>query len=147
MEQISLALFSIGNGVLKLLGELDPHKSTGPPDEVSAKLLKELAEEVADPLVLIFNASLTQESVPDDWKHATITPLYKGGNKNRSEAESYRPISLTSITCKIVEHVLHSHMINHLEREGILPDTQHGFRKHRSCETQMLQTVDSSFAK
>ena len=54
------------NGVLKLLRELDPHKSTGP-DEVSAKLLKEIAEEVADPLVLIFNASLTQESVPDDW--------------------------------------------------------------------------------
>ena len=45
-----------------------------------------------------------------------------------------------------MEHVLHSHMINHLEREGILTDTQHGFRKNRSCETQLLQTVDS-FAK
>ena len=133
------------NGVLKLLREIDTHKSTGP-DNVSAKLLHELAEEVADPLVLIFNASLTQGRVPDDWKHATITPLYKGGNKNRSVAESYRPISLTSISCKIMEHVLHSHMINHLEREGILTDTQHGFRKNRSCETQLLQTVDS-FAK
>ncbi|MEO0685391.1 MAG: reverse transcriptase family protein, partial [Cyanobacteria bacterium J06649_11] len=99
------------NGVLKLLREIDTHKSTGP-DEVSARLLHELAEEVADPLVLIFNASL----------------------------------SLTSITCKIMEHVLHSHMINHLEREGILTDTQHGFRKNRSCETQLLQRVDS-FAK
>ena len=118
----------------------------GPVGADIAELLHELAEEVADPLVLIFNASLTQGRVPDDWKHATITPLYKGGNKNRSVAESYRPISLTSISCKIMEHVLHSHMINHLEREGILTDTQHGFRKNRSCETQLLQTVDS-FAK
>jgi len=129
------------NGIIKLLKDLNPHKASGP-DGVSARILKECANEVADGLVFLFNASLKQGKIPDDWRHANITPLFKGGNKNRSKAENYRPISLTSVTCKIMEHVIHSQVINHLEKNGSLSDTQHGFRKSRSCETQLLQTVD-----
>ena len=98
---------------------------------------------MTDGLVLLFNASLKQGRIPKDWKHATITPLYKGGNKNRSKAENYRPVSLTSVTCKVLEHVIHSHVISHLEANGSLTDTQNGFRKKRSCETQLLQTIDT----
>jgi len=130
------------NGIIKLLKELNPHKACGP-DTVGARILKECADQLADGLVLLFNASLKQGRIPDDWKHATVTPLFKGGNKNRSKAENYRPISLTSVSCKVMEHVIHSHVISHLEANGSLTDTQHGFRKKRSCETQLLQTIDT----
>ena len=108
--------------------------------------MKECAEQVADTYVLLFNASLKQKTIPDDWKHALVTPIHKGNNKSKSQAENYRPVSLTSITCKLLEHVIHSHVINHLEEQQILTDSQHGFRKKRSCETQLLITVNQ-FAK
>ena len=128
------------NGILKLLKQLDPTKASGP-DGISTRMLKECCNEVVEALVLIFSASLKQGKVPDDWKNAIITPLYKGGNKNRSKAENYRPVSLTSVTCKLMEHIVHSHIMRHFDHEHILSDTQHGFRKNRSCETQLIQTV------
>ena len=123
------------NGVLKLLSELDPGKASGP-DGISTKILKESSNIICDAVVMIFQASLSQAKIPDDWRKASITPLYKGGNKARSNPESYRPVSLTSVLCKILEHIIHSHIINHLEHHNVLTDRQHGFRKNRSCETQ-----------
>jgi len=131
------------NGIIKLLKDLNPHKANGP-DSVSARILKECANQVVDFLVLLFNASLKQGKIADDWRHAVITPLFKGGNKNPFKAENYHSISLTSVTCKILEHVIYSHVINHLEKNGCLSDAQHGFRKFKSCETQLLQTVMTS---
>ena len=128
------------NGILKLLKGLDPSKASGP-DGVSTRILKECSDEIADALLLVFTASLKQGKIPDDWRRATITPLYKGGNKNRSKAENYRPVSLTSTTCKIMEHIIYSHIMQHFDKEHILSNTQHGFRKYRSCETQLIQTV------
>ena len=71
-----------------------------------------------------------------------ITPIHKGGNKNKTVAENYRPVSLTSVTCKVLEHIVHSHVISHLDNHNVLHDTQHGFRRKRSCETQVLKTVN-----
>ena len=129
------------NGVQKLLSELDPSKANGP-DGISTRVLKECADIISKPLTLIFQASLKQSKIPDDWRKATITPLYKGNNKSRSNPESYRPVSLTSVLCKTLEHIIHSHIINHLEQQNILTDRQHGFRKKRSCETQLVKTVN-----
>ena len=64
--------------------------------------------------------------------------MYK---KNRHDPANYRPISLTAITCKIIEHIIHSQVIQHLDNNGILTDKQFGFRKRRSCDTQLLLTV------
>ena len=128
------------NGILKLLNELNPSKASGP-DDISARILKECSEVIVDTLILIFTASLQQGKIPEEWKKATISPLFKGGNKNRAKAENYRPISLTSVTCKIMEHIIHSHVMNHLEKGKFLAEEQHGFRKNRSCETQLIQTV------
>ena len=58
-----------------------------------------------------------------------MTPIFKGGNKERSKAENYRPISLTSITCKVLEHIIHRNIISHLDQQRILTDVQHGFCK------------------
>ena len=110
--------------VRKLLQELDPHKATGP-DNIPAKLLKQTASQIAPLLVLIFQASINQGKLPDDWKLAYITPIFKKGN--RRSAANYWPISITSICCKVLEHILHSHIFTHLESFNILYEHQHGF--------------------
>ena len=56
---------------------------------------------------------------------------------------NYRPISLTSITCKMLEHIITSNIVQHLDSDNILHDAQHGFRKHRSTETQLIQLIDN----
>ena len=98
-----------------------------------------MAPSITPALTLVFQASFDQGQVPEDWKRANVTPLFKKGDK--SKAANYRPVSLTSTCCKIMEHIVHSHLMNFLESNNILSDYQHGFRKKRSCETQLLVTV------
>lgn len=124
-----------GNGVEKLLRGLDPSKSSGP-DNIPAILLKETASEVSPILTHIYNQSLKTGVLPDDWKKAHIAPVFKKGDKTK--AENYRPISLTSIACKTLEHILVSSIMKHLDTYSILSPCQHGFRRKYSCETQLL---------
>ena len=58
-----------------------------------------------------------------------MTPIFKGGNKDRSKAENYKLISLTSVTCKVLEDIIHRNIISHLDQQRMLTDVQHGFRK------------------
>ena len=125
-------------GVKKLLLNLDPHKAQGP-DNVPTRLLKEFADELTPALTLVFQASLQQGKVPDDWKAALVTPVFKKGD--RTVPANYRPISLTSVCCKLLEHIIHSQVMDHLELHDILADQQHGFRKKRSCESQLVLTI------
>ena len=120
------------DGVRKLLQNINAHKATGP-DNIPGQLLKEVAQEVTPILSLIFSASLHQGTP------ATVTPLFKKGD--RGKASNYHPVSLTSIPCKIMEHILHSTIISHLEDSNILSDYQHGFRKKRSCKSQLVITI------
>ena len=103
----------------KLLRDLDATKASGP-DGISNRILKECADVVSGSLTFIFKASLQQGRIPDDWRQPIITPLYKGGNKNRTIPANYRHVSLTSVPCKIFEHIIHSHVIRHLENHGLL---------------------------
>ena len=73
--------------------------------------MKEAADKVAVGLALIFRASLHQTNIPDEWQKAIATPIFKGGNKDHSKAETYRSISLTSITHKVLQHIIHSNII------------------------------------
>jgi hypothetical protein len=82
-------------------------------DEISARLLKETAHQEAPALTLMIQASLNQGTVPEEWKAANITPLFKKGV--RSAAVSYRPVSLTSVCSKILEHIVHSRLISHMD--------------------------------
>ncbi len=127
------------NGVNKLLNNIKVHKATGP-DDIPARLLKECAPAITPVLTLIFQISFKQGRIPKDWKHANVTPLFKKGD--RANPANYRPVSLTSICCKTLEHIIHSQIMQHLEKNGLLTDFQHGFRKRRSCETQLLQAID-----
>ena len=125
-------------GVFKLLRNINPHKATGP-DKIPGRLLKELASAISPVLTYIFNTSLKQGRIPDQWKEALVTPLFKKGSKN--DAANYRPISITCICSKLMEHIMHSNIMSHLELHNILSNSQHGFRKNRSCETQLLITL------
>ena len=126
------------DGIHKLLAGLQIHKACGP-DEIPTRLLKVLADELTPVISLFFQASLNQGIIPEDWKKANVVPVFKKGDRNR--AENYRPISLTSVTCKLLEHVICSSIMRHLDKYNILNDAQHGFRKRRSCATQLIQTI------
>jgi hypothetical protein len=128
-------------GILALLKRIQTRKATGP-DGISARFLNEFAVEIAPALTVLCSNSLERGELPNDWLHASIVPVYKGGNKDRSLAENYRPVSLTSICCKIMEHVLYSNIMKHLNDNEILTEVQHGFRENRSCESQLLLTTN-----
>ena len=119
----------------KLLQKLNPGKACGP-DLLPARVLKELASEISPLLTTIFQKSLDTGYVPKDWRTANVTAIFKKGEQFK--ASNYRPVSLTSICCKIQEHVITSNVLNHLDDYKILTDCQHGFRARRSCETQLL---------
>ena len=80
------------NGVLKLLNNLKIHKAPGP-DGLSARVLKECSSEIAPILALIYNETLAQGTVPDDWRQANVALIFKKGEKY--DAANYRPVSLT----------------------------------------------------
>ena len=127
------------DGVTNLLSNLKSNKAGGP-DKITARFLKEMASFLAPSLTLLFKASFTQGILPDDWKKANVIPVYKKGD--RSCAANYRSISLTCIVCKIMEHIICSNIFSHLDKYGILCDQQHGFRHKRSCETQLITTIN-----
>ena len=84
----------------------------------------------------IFNKSLQTGIVPDDWKTANVSAIFKKGQ--RYDPANYRPVSLTCLCCKILEHVIVSNVLKHLDCYKILIDCQHGFRARRSCETKLV---------
>ena len=78
----------------------------------------------------------TKGEVPTDWRQANVIPIFQKGEKYL--ASNYRPVSLTCICCKLLEHIIVSNILKHLDLHNILVDCQHGFRAKRSCETQLL---------
>ena len=126
------------NGVKKLLDRLNLYKSSGP-DDLSARMLKECSAEISPVLACIFNKSLAQSRVPDDWLQANVIPIYKKGEKY--DPSNYRPVSLTCICCKSLEHILVGRVMQHLSDHKILVESQHSFRSWRSCKTQLVQFI------
>ena len=126
-------------GVQHLLKELKPHKASGP-DQISTRVLKELAEPLSEPLAKFFQNSIDNGTVPTQWRKALITPIFKKGDKH--SAANYRPVSLTAVCCKLCEHILARNIMDHLEDNNLLSDNQHRFRRKRSCESQLLLFVD-----
>ena len=115
---------------------LKEHKAAGP-DKISPKVLKQLAKSISPILTLIFRKSYDTGTVPRDWQKANVVPVYKKGKK--SMAGNYRPISLTCIVCKTMEHIIVSNIMAPASSYSILYKLQHGFRDKRSCETQLLE--------
>ena len=130
-------------GICNLLANLNVHKAAGP-DFITARILKETCHVVAPILKTIFCSSLLTGVVPCDWRSANVIPIYKNGN--RQNPGNYRPISLTSLVSKIFEKIVAFHITNYLECDNIFYDLQHGFRRYRSCETQLSSLVHDLMA-
>jgi len=122
-------------GVDKLLSGLCPSKASGP-DQISPRILKELHKEISPIICKIFQLSLSSGIVPSDWKKAIIAPVFKNGS--RSKPSNYRPISLTCIVSKLMEHIIVSNLMSHFDKHQLLSPFQHGFRSKHSCETQLI---------
>ena len=125
-------------GVLSQLIRLNPNKSHGS-DELPPQLLKLVAEELAPALTIIFQQSYDLSSSHKDWNSAIVTPIFKKGLK--SDPPNCRPISLTCICCKTMEHIMLSHIAKHIAKSNILINEQHGFRNKLSTITQLINTT------
>ncbi|RMC06974.1 hypothetical protein DUI87_16426 [Hirundo rustica rustica] len=125
--------------VRELLKCLDIQKSMGP-DGIHPRAMRELAYELAKPLSIIYHQSWLTGEVPDDWKLANVTPIHKKGAKE--DLGNYRPVSLTSVPGKITEQFILSAITQNLQDgQGIRP-SQHGFRRGRSCLTNLISFFD-----
>ncbi|CAM4591389.1 unnamed protein product [Caretta caretta] len=116
------------------LEKLDEHKSMGP-NALHPRVLKELADAIAEPLAIIFENSWRSGEVPDDWKKANVVPIFKKGKKE--DPGNYRPVGLTSVPGKIMEQVLKESILKHLEWK-VIRNSQHGFSKGKSCLTNLI---------
>ena len=83
--------------------------------------------------------------MPLIWNSANVSPIFKKGEK--SAAANYRPISPTCILCKVMEHIIASNVVKHLDSNGLMYDLQHGFRERRSCETQLVSIIEDLASK
>ena len=126
-------------GVIKQLQQLNVNKASGP-DEIPVRILKDYADDLAPILNHIFTQSYKNGILPRDWLSARVVGIYKKGQK--SDPANYRPVSLTCICCKIMEHIVLGHIAKHLAANDIVIDNQHGFRERLSCETQLLEAIN-----
>jgi hypothetical protein len=101
------------HGIDKLLKNINIKKASGP-DGIPSQVLRDFSEELAPVITSLFTQSLSSGNLPTDWLTANITALFKKGKK--SDPANYRPVSLTSVTCKLLEHILFRHLMNHLEK-------------------------------
>jgi len=89
---------------------------------------------------MIFKSSLAMNSIPESWKTANITPLFKKGDKR--DSLNYRPISLTSVVCKVLERLVRDHLMKHLKMNNLLSNKQYGFIPGRSVSLQLLTVMN-----
>lgn len=146
IELRNLASFNFCNfsedAVIKALGKLNANKTPGP-DGIAPRVLKEAKHQIFKPLSIIFNKSLNSGKVPLDWKLANVTPIQKKGDKKLPN--NYRPISLTSVVCKVMESIMRDELVRFLEENNLINNSQHGFRHKRSCLTNLLDFYNDVF--
>jgi hypothetical protein len=131
------SIYLTSNDILQELLCLKPKYNS--PDGVPAFFLKTFAPLLVLPLRTIFNFSLTSASLPRDWKHAIVTPIFKGKD-SASDITNYRPISCTSVTGKVLESMIKSRLLSHFMSNSLLSKAQFGFLPGRSTTSNLLYT-------
>lgn len=121
------------DSVSQLLSKLDPSKSAGP-DLLPAQFLTRCSKTIAVPLTILFNRSLVEHTVPEVWKRAYVTPVYKKGS--RSDIANYRPISKLCIVSKVLERIIYDQLYSALKHSFSV--TQHGFMRGRSVVSNLV---------
>ena len=134
MSMIPIEPNEIKKQIMKL-----PNKSSSGYDGISNQLLKLLNANIAYPLSIIFNQSISTGIFPDKMKLAEVIPLYKG--KDSDEIINYRPISLLITMSKVIEKLIYQRTISFIEKNDILYNSQYGFRSKRSCEHAIQELI------
>ena len=105
-------IFITRKGVSKSIKRLNTKKASGP-DKIPISVLKETENEIVPILQSLYQQSLDTHEVPNDWKEANTVPIFKKGA--RTKPSNYRPVSLTSVVSKMLEHILVSQIMDHLD--------------------------------
>ena len=111
-------------------------------DELGSSFIKRLAGSLALPLMMLFRKSMETGEVPEQWREANVTAIFKKKG-SRCKPGNYRPVSLTSQIGKIFERLIRDKIVSFLKENGELRDSQHGFRARRSCLTNLLEFLDT----
>ena len=126
--------------ILKKLLHLNISKSPGP-DQIHPVVLRAVAASLVKPLCTIFSTSIRSGKLPIDWKKAHVAAVFKKGD--RGSPNNYRPISLTSIICKVLESILRDHIVDYLHCNNLFSTQQYGFVPGRSTSLQLLNMLDT----
>ena len=121
------------------LRALNPCSAPGP-DGIHAHILHNASQTLSMPLALLYRRSLDTGLVPQDWKLGRVVPIFKKGDKK--DPNNYRPVSLTAVTCKVLESLIRDQLLQHLIDCHLLSENQHGFRPRRSCNTQLVEVLE-----
>ncbi len=131
---------TVTRAIEKCLKELKVNKSPGP-DGLTPYFLKHSASSISVPLCIIFNSSLQLQDVPQDWKRARISAIFKNKGSRR-QAGNYRPVSLTSLVCKLLESLIREHITEFMKDNNLFTYRQYGFLQGRSISLQLLEVMD-----
>ncbi|XP_059829735.1 STARD3 N-terminal-like protein isoform X1 [Hypanus sabinus] len=132
MKQIDIRKETAMSRLMGLKADKSPD-----PDGLHPRVLKEVALEIADALVIIFQCSLDSGSVPEDWRMTDVIPLFKKGG--REKTENYHPVSLTSVVGKMLDSIIKDEIVVYLDSSDRIGPSQHGFTKGKSCLTNLLE--------
>jgi len=124
--------------VQRTLQNLKPTSSVGP-DQIPNLLLKSLALELSHLLCHIFDMSFKCQQLPQAWKHAFVTPVFKNGAT--CEANNYRPISLTSTCCRVMERIINKQLLDYLLKHRLITKEQHVFIQRKSVCGNLLESM------
>ena len=125
--------------VKRKLEALRPNSAPGP-DKITPRFLKLSLDSMSAALSLLFNMSMVEGAIPADWKLANVTPIFKKGSK--CSPSNYRPVSLTSSPCRIMESCMRDAITEHLTNNAIINPSQHGFMRKKSCTTNLLHFLE-----
>ena len=125
--------------MIKIIKKLKVNSAPGP-DLITAYFLKNTVANIAKPLSMMYNICLDEGFVPSEWKVAHIIPIYKKGDVQCPS--NYRPVSLTSVLCKVLERVIREQIMSYLFETNRIPRNQHGFLPRKSTVTNLLECLE-----
>ena len=111
--------------------------AAGGPDGIPPRILKEFSAELSKPLSILYERSMDEGEIPQEWRESEVVPLHKGGSK--FGPANYRPVNLTVVAMRVMESLINDDVTEHLEGNGLIGPTQHGFRKGHSCQTNLIE--------
>jgi hypothetical protein len=135
VSELGIVRFGVKE-VMTKIKQLRADAAAGP-DGIGPRILQELVGGLTPARVTIYRRSMEEGQVPAAWREANVTLIFKKGAK--SSPNNYRPVSLTSFCCKVMEAVVRDEVTHQLQVNKLTNASQHGFVKGRSCVTNLIE--------